>query len=186
MNGGHQCAYDYILANVKGDERVLDLGAGYSQLAAWLAEKGCKVVAAAWDVKRLTMPWNQKYRIVAADVTTPEFWLGFKDGSLDLVIAKYSVMCMLGRQCYVWSEVARALKPGGRYIHCGRYRMDSPVYERDRDDPLLANNELTIAALAANCGMTVTENRLYHYEGEEFHDAGPADANAIISLITKD
>jgi SAM-dependent methyltransferase len=188
MNGAHRLAHDYILAAIRGRERVLDLGAGADTLSGILAKRGCGVLAADIDANGIGKSWRESsrnYETSIGDATTPEWWTQLRGVSFDLVVAKYSIQHMLGRQAFVWSEVARSLKSRGRFIHVGRYREDAPVYERDRDDPLLADNEGTIKALAMNCGIEVVDFVLYRYDADAYKIAGPDTANAMISVMVK-
>jgi SAM-dependent methyltransferase len=188
MSGARQLAYDCILPLIAGGERVLDVGAGAAPLAGMIAAKGCRVVAIDRDGKALQSAWetsNRSYEIAACDASKVKSWSGYILDPFDVILAVYSVQHMLGAQAFVWSRTARALKRGGMLIYVGRYRKDAPVIEDDREDPLLADNELTIRTFALACGLELAELRLYKYEGNDYHEAGFAVANAIVARMVK-
>lgn len=185
MNGARKLAYDYILPLVTSGQRVLDLGAGSAPLAGMMAAKGCDVVALDYsglDLLKAVSVTDARYIIEECDCTRG---IHYPDADFDLVVAVYSVQHMLGRQAFVWSEVARVLKPGGQFVHIGRYRPDAPVLETNRQDPLLADNKQTIIALALTSGLQIDDLRVYQYDATSYREARNNEANAIVARMVK-
>jgi SAM-dependent methyltransferase/uncharacterized protein YbaR (Trm112 family) len=107
------------LLGLRGDERVLELGAGRCWASAHLARIGCQVVAL--DVVRSARAGGLETGAVYLEHGTPHFErvlasmekLPFRPGSVDLVLSVASIhhSPLLDR---VVSQCARVLTPGGR------------------------------------------------------------------------
>jgi SAM-dependent methyltransferase len=191
MSGAHRAAYDFILPRVAGNEKVLDLGAGAAPLAGWLAKKGCLVYALDRDGDKLTAALRNAggtYETIIADATDLAFWSDYtapRAPFFDLIVAVFSIQHMLGRQAFVWSQVAQLLRSGGRFIVAGRNRNDAPRLECDRADPLLAENSLTLTAMAMASGLEVLEIKLVQYWDEQYRKATADAANQYVALLRK-
>ena len=191
MSGAHRAAYEFILPRVVGNERVLDLGAGAAPLAGWLAAKGCVVYALDRNGDKLATALRNAggtYETIVADATDLAFWSDYtapRAPFFDLVVAMFAIQHMLGRQAFVWSQVAQLLRSGGRFIVAGRNRKDAPCLECDRADPLLAENSLTLAAMAMASGLEVLEIDFVLYSGELYRKATADTGNQYMALLRK-
>ena len=122
----------FALANVAGDERVLDLGCGTGDLAADLAHGGARVIAvdvaqAALDRARARHP-ELDLRLVPIDGPLP-----FDDGAFDAVWSSEVIEHVADTARWL-SEVRRVLEPGGRVLLTtpshGRLRLLAGGIER--------------------------------------------------------
>jgi uncharacterized UPF0146 family protein len=182
MSGSHAAALKFCLERVAPKSKVLDVGAGMSPLAGWLAsEKGCDVLAFDVNHERLTRGWtnaNRVYRIQHADARE----IKLQEGFYDYAVALYSLQCMIGYEPLVWCRIRSWLKTGGSLLAASRYYLDSPRYEGDRGDPLLSQDERTISMLAKFCGFAVEAMQAIWYDEKTFQEEplGSSRANAIL------
>jgi SAM-dependent methyltransferase/uncharacterized protein YbaR (Trm112 family) len=106
------------LLGLRGDERVLEVGAGRCWASALLARQGCQVVAL--DVVRDKRAGGLETGIVYLQHGTPYFdrvlasmeGLPFRSGTFDLVLSVASIHHSRVLEL-VASECARVLRPGG-------------------------------------------------------------------------
>ena len=191
MSGAHRAAYDFILPRVAGNERALDLGAGAAPLAGWLAEKGCTVYALDKSADKLAAALRKAggtYETIVADATDLSFWSDYtapRAPVFDLIVAVFAIQHMLGGQAFVWSQVARLLRSGGRFIVAGRNRKDAPCLECDRADPLLADNSQTLKTMAMASGLELLEIEFVQYWDEQYRKAAADVANQYVALLRK-
>lgn len=113
--------------------RVLEVGAGAAQCSRWLAAQGIDVVAsdvssqmlaAGAELNRLT---GIEVALVCADARA----LPFPDASFDVVFTSYGVLPFVPDAEVVHREVARVLRPGGRWV----FATTHPVRWAFPDDP---------------------------------------------------
>lgn len=107
----------YALIGDVAGKRVLDVGCGEGALAVSLQRRGAVVTAADPSASMLT---SARTRAEEAGcpldlVQAQGEQLPFADSSFDLVIAK-TVLCFVGDGQPFVSEMARVLRPGGRFV----------------------------------------------------------------------
>ena len=99
-----------LLGPVEG-RTVLDVGCGAAQTTRWLLARGARV--AAFDLSdsqlRLAPPGLP---LVRADAEA----LPFADGAFDVACSAYGALPFVADSARVMREVARVLKPGGRWV----------------------------------------------------------------------
>jgi len=113
--------------------RVLEVGAGAAQCSRWLAARGVDVVAT--DVSggmlvaggRLDAATGVRTQRVQADARA----LPFADASFDVVFTAFGVLPFVPDPLRVHREVARVLRPGGRWV----FATTHPVRWAFPDDP---------------------------------------------------
>jgi SAM-dependent methyltransferase len=122
-----------LLGPVAG-RRVLEIGAGAGQCARWLAAQGAEAVALdisdaqlrqarAIDRRRDAPP----VPLVQADAAH----LPVADASVDLACSAYGGVPFVADSAAVMSEVARVLRPGGRWV----FSVTHPIRWALPDDP---------------------------------------------------
>lgn len=199
MSHPRRIALEVILELAEPGMRVLDLGAGESPLARLLTERDCSVLAVDQDYQKVEAARGKAgYRIGHIDMADPWSWSALEDldDPFDLVVSMYAVQHVIGREALVWPFVADALKLGGRFIYCGRYRPDAPIFEMERDDPLMGHNHITLKTLAFASGLKPEWMRVDWYAGEktakiaevDFHmEPNPPlfEANNLIGIFRK-
>ncbi|MFB9376364.1 class I SAM-dependent methyltransferase [Kineococcus gynurae] len=122
----------HLLGEVAG-RRVLEIGAGSGQCARWLRTQGAEVLATD-----LSLGMLREGVLVdeAAGVRTPMLQcdarrLPFADATFDVVCTSYGALPFVADAGAVLAEVARVLRPGGRFAasvpHPVRWTLpDSP------------------------------------------------------------
>lgn len=121
-----------LLGPVAG-RRVLEIGCGAGQCARWLARSGAAVVgldlseAQLRHSRRLDARTGTAVPVVAADATD----LPFADGSFDLACSAYGAVPFVADPARVMREVARVLRPGGRWV----FSVTHPIRWCLPDDP---------------------------------------------------
>lgn len=130
-----------MLTGLSRDHRVLDIGAGYGGAARWLArEIGCSVTCL--NLSRTQNATNERLNAAQGlsdliDVVHGNFEdIPEEDDSMDVVWSQDAILHS-GNRAKVLAEVARALKPGGRFIFTDPMQADDcpagvlqPVYDR--------------------------------------------------------
>lgn len=124
-----------LLGPVAGlrDQRVLEVGAGGAQCSRWLAAQGVDVVAtdvAAGMLARadhLDAVTGVHVEKVLADARA----LPFADASFDVVFTAYGAIAFVPDAAAVHAEVARVLRPGGRWV----FAVTHPIRWAFPDDP---------------------------------------------------
>ncbi len=121
-----------LLGDVAG-RRVLEVGAGSAPCARWLARAGARPVAldlsagmlrhaaALGDGTGVVVP------LVQADATQ----LPFRDGSFDVACSAFGAVPFVAEPDQVMREVARVLRPGGRWV----FAVNHPMRWMFSDDP---------------------------------------------------
>jgi tocopherol O-methyltransferase len=110
---------------LKPGDAVCDVGCGYGGTSRLFADRGC-------DVTGLTLSGAQlAYAASAHPRANPKLmrqdWLtnDFPDGSFDAVLSIESSEHMVDKPLF-FSEVARTLKPGGRFANCVWLSSENP------------------------------------------------------------
>lgn len=121
-----------LLGPVAG-RRVLEIGCGAGQCARWLAGAGAQVVGLDLSEGQLRHSRALDARsgtsvpVVLADATD----LPFADASFDLACSAYGAVPFVADSARVMREVARILRPGGRWV----FSVSHPVRWCLPDDP---------------------------------------------------
>jgi SAM-dependent methyltransferase len=122
----------HLLGDVAG-RRVLEVGCGAAQCARWLVRRGARV--AAFDLSHRML---QHARRIDAEtgVVTPLVQadaqrLPFADASFDVACSAYGAVPFVADSAAVMREVARVLRPGGRWV----FSVTHPVRWSFPDDP---------------------------------------------------
>lgn len=117
-----------ILGDVRG-RRVLEIGAGAAQCSGWLAARGAQAVATdlSGGMLRAAVSTDTGPTLVQADARR----LPFADASFDVVFTSYGALPFVPDAAAVHREVARVLRPGGRWA----FSVTHPVRWPFPDDP---------------------------------------------------
>ncbi len=122
-----------LLGGVAG-RRVLEIGCGAAQCSRWLAEQGAQVVALDVSAAQLA----QSRRIDAGREPAPvpllqadASALPLADASVDLACSAYGGVPFVADSARVMCEVARVLRPGGRWV----FSVTHPIRWALPDDP---------------------------------------------------
>ena len=133
------------LAGCDGDQRLLDVGAGYGGAARRLAERfGCRVVCVNLSEaenernRRLNREAGLEDRIDVIDASFDDLPLG--DASVDAVWSQDAIL-HAGDRKRVLTEVDRVLRPGGRFVFTDPMRGDD--CPEGVLDPILARIHLS-------------------------------------------
>jgi SAM-dependent methyltransferase len=106
----------HLLGDVKG-RRVLEIGAGAGQCGRWLVAQGAEAVAVELAARQL---WHSAQLDARSGITLPAVQadaarLPFADASFDLACSSYGALPFVADAGAVLAEVARVLRPGGRF-----------------------------------------------------------------------
>ena len=121
-----------LLGDVAG-RRVLEVGCGAAQCSRWLATQGATVVAfdlsgrQLAEARRLNASTGVPVPLVLADAQV----LPFADEAFDLACSSYGAVPFTADSAAVMREVARVLRPGGRWV----FSTTHPFRWCFRDDP---------------------------------------------------
>jgi SAM-dependent methyltransferase len=121
-----------LLGEVRG-RRVLEVGAGAAQCTRWLAAEGAIPVgldvsaAQLRHARMLDERAGVRSTLVMADAQR----LPFADESFDLACSAYGAVPFVDDSQLVMSEVARVLRPGGRWV----FAVTHPIRWCFLDDP---------------------------------------------------
>jgi SAM-dependent methyltransferase len=122
----------HLLRDVAG-RRVLEVGSGAAQCSRWLRSAGAEPVAldlsAAMltEADRLAEGTGLAVPLVQADAAA----LPFRDESFDLACSAYGAVPFVADTAGVMREVARVLRPGGRWV----FSASHPIRWALPDDP---------------------------------------------------
>ncbi len=122
----------HLLGDVAGRD-VLEVGCGAAQCARWLAEQGARPVAfdlsaAQLDhARRLAVTTGVVVPLVQADAGR----LPFREAAFDVACSAYGAVPFVADSAAVMREVARVLRPGGRWV----FSVTHPVRWCFPDDP---------------------------------------------------
>lgn len=122
-----------LLGPVAG-RRVLEVGCGAAQCARWLVGAGASLVvgmdlsmAQLGESRRLDRRTGVRTPVVQGDACA----LPFADGAFDVVCSAYGAVPFVPDQAVLHAEVARVLRPGGRWV----FSVTHPVRWCLPDDP---------------------------------------------------
>lgn len=121
-----------LLGDVRGRD-VLEIGCGAAQCARWLLDHGAAPVgldlshAQLRQSHRLDAEAGVRVPVVQGDATA----LPFAAASFDLVCSAYGAVQFAADSAQVMREVARVLRPGGRWV----FSVTHPVRWCFPDDP---------------------------------------------------
>jgi SAM-dependent methyltransferase len=122
----------HLLGDVAG-RRVLEVGAGAAQCSRWLLAAGAEPVAL--DVSAVMLHRGRELgRVAGLDVPLVQAdaaRLPFADASFDLACSAYGGVPFVADSGSVMREVARVLRPGGRWV----FSVSHPVRWCFPDDP---------------------------------------------------
>ncbi|HVW79630.1 MAG TPA: class I SAM-dependent methyltransferase [Mycobacteriales bacterium] len=121
-----------LLGDVRG-KRVLEIGAGAAQCSRWLAAAGAWSVGLDVSASQLS---HARMLDAAAGVRTPLTLadaqvLPFRDEVFDLACSAYGAVPFVADSAAVMAEVARVLRPGGRWV----FSLTHPIRWSFLDDP---------------------------------------------------
>jgi SAM-dependent methyltransferase len=121
-----------LLGDVAG-RRVLEVGCGAAQCARWLSAQGADPVALDLSLemlrhgRRIGLGAGLGVPLVQADAAR----LPFGAATFDLACSAYGALPFVADSAAVMSEVARVLRPGGRWV----FAVTHPVRWSFPDDP---------------------------------------------------
>lgn len=119
------------------DQAVLEIGAGAGQCARWLASQGARRIVAtdlSTGMLRKGLDLNARSGVSAASLPFLQCnatALPFGEASFDLVFTAYGAVPFVADSALIMSEVARVLRPGGRFV----FSTTHPVRWAFPDDP---------------------------------------------------
>jgi SAM-dependent methyltransferase len=122
----------HLLGDVTG-KRILEVGCGAAQCSRWLVGQGAHPVAVDLSASQLAQARTLDERsgvsttLVLADAQR----LPFADASFDLACSAYGAVPFTADSAAVMAEVARVLKPGGRWV----FSVTHPIRWCFLDDP---------------------------------------------------
>jgi SAM-dependent methyltransferase len=106
-----------LLGEVAG-RRVLEIGCGSAPCARWLRRAGADVVALDLSAGMLARAadLNRSTGLAVPLVQAEAGRLPFADGSMDLACSAFGGLPFVADAGQVFAEVARVLRPGGRFV----------------------------------------------------------------------
>jgi SAM-dependent methyltransferase len=124
-----------LLGDVAG-RRVLEIGCGAAQCARWLAGQGAQVVATDLSAGQLAQARRIDAGRSGSDRAVPLFQadaarLPLAGESVDLACSAYGAVPFVADSLAVMREVARVLRPGGRWV----FSVTHPLRWALPDDP---------------------------------------------------
>lgn len=121
-----------LLGDVAGRD-VLEVGAGAAQCARWCAARGARVVASDISAGMLAQGalLNERSPSPAPLVQADARALPFADASFDVAFTAYGALPFVAETGLVHREVARVLRPGGRWV----FSVTHPIRWAFPDDP---------------------------------------------------
>lgn len=106
-----------LLGDVAG-ARVLEIGAGAAQGARWVAAQGGHVVATdiAGGMLQQAQLLNERTGVAVPLVQADARRLPFAGGQFDIAFTAFGALPFVPDPAAVFAEVARVLRPGGRWV----------------------------------------------------------------------
>jgi SAM-dependent methyltransferase len=122
----------HLLGDVAG-RRVLEVGSGAAQCSRWLRSVGAEPVALDLSAGMLAQgaALGRTDGLVVPMVQGDAAALPFRDASFDLACSAYGAVPFVADSAAIMSEVARVLRPGGRWV----FSTTHPFRWCFRDDP---------------------------------------------------
>jgi SAM-dependent methyltransferase len=122
----------HLLGDVAGRD-VLEVGCGAAQCSRWLRTQGARPVGFDLSAGQLAHArrLEQATGVVVPLVQCDAQQLPFADGAFDLACSAYGAVPFVADSAAVMREVARVLRPGGRWV----FSTTHPVRWCFRDDP---------------------------------------------------
>ena len=105
--------------------RILEVGCGAAQCARWLVAQGAEVIAVDLSAGQL----RHALKAVAHDASAPVLLqadasaLPLPDGSVDIACSAFGAIPFVTDSFAVMEEVARVLRPGGRWVFSTNHPM---------------------------------------------------------------
>jgi SAM-dependent methyltransferase len=126
-----------LLGDVAG-RRVLEIGCGSAPCARWLRRAGADVVALDLSAGMLARAaeLNRATGLPVPLVQADAGLLPFADGSLDLACSAFGGLPFVADAGAVLTEVARVLRPGGRFVASVNHPMRWPFPDSPDPDDL--------------------------------------------------
>jgi SAM-dependent methyltransferase len=121
-----------LLGEVAG-RRVLEVGAGSAPCARWLLCAGARPVALdlSAGMLRHAAALGRSTRLAVPLVQADATQLPFRDGAFDLACSAFGAVPFVAEPEQVMREVARVLRPGGRWV----FAVNHPMRWMFSDDP---------------------------------------------------
>jgi len=121
-----------LLGDVKA-RRVLEIGCGASQCARWLSTQGADVVGVDLSYRQLqhSRRLDEETSLVVPAACATATALPFGEGSFDLGCSAFGALSFLVDIGTSLREVARVLRPGGRFV----FSVVHPMRQLFPDDP---------------------------------------------------
>lgn len=121
-----------MLGDLSG-ARVLEVGAGSAPCARWLRRDGVEVLASDLSGAMLAAAAdaNRRTGVAVPLVQADALALPFAPASFDVVFTSYGVLPFVADAAAVHRQVARVLRPGGRWV----FSVTHPVRWAFPDDP---------------------------------------------------
>ena len=113
-----------LLGDVRG-HRVLEVGCGSAMCSRWLARQGASAVAADLSdgMLRHAREGAARTGIAVPLVQADAQRLPFRDGTFDLAFTAFGAVPFVADSAAVMREVARVLRPGGRWVFATTHPM---------------------------------------------------------------
>jgi SAM-dependent methyltransferase len=121
-----------LLGEVTG-RRVLEIGCGAAQCARWLVDSGAAAVGSDLSHRQLqhSRRLDEATGTVVPTVCATASRLPFSDASFDLACSSFGALPFVADVDVVFTEVARVLRPGGRWV----FSVTHPARWMLPDDP---------------------------------------------------
>jgi SAM-dependent methyltransferase len=121
-----------LLGDVTGAD-VLEIGCGSAPCTRWLAARGARVVGLdlSAGMLRHAVEGAERTGIAVPLVQADAGRLPFTDGSFDLACSAFGAVPFVADSAAVMREVARVLRPGGRWV----FAVNHPMRWMFSDDP---------------------------------------------------
>jgi SAM-dependent methyltransferase len=182
MSGAHLMSRDWIMKRVKAGQSVLDAGSGSGAHSIAMLKAGAKVFSVDMNPARGV---ERKPDLVTDLTDVP--WRWARTEQYDVVVSTYCLQHLLGRESAAWAEIGRILKKGGRLLATGRYRLDVPYFEWDRNDPLRGDNRQSLIGICSASGLKLVDFQTVTYTDIDYKVEAPekSTAWALEAVCTK-
>jgi SAM-dependent methyltransferase len=129
----------HLLGEVRG-RRILELGCGAAAAARWLAGQGAEVVGLDLSAGMLRQAARgaERSRVRVPLVQADGLALPFPDAAFDIVCTAFGAVPFVADSQALMTEVARVLRPGGRWVFSITHPMRWIFLDDPGEDGLLA------------------------------------------------